>query len=47
MASKLLHFPEYFTSDSFMTKLTKFEKTGSIIKFVSLGKEINEFHFQS
>ena len=30
-----------------MTKQTKFEKTGSTSKFVSLGKEINELHFQN
>ena len=30
-----------------MTKLNKFEKTGSISKFVSGGNEINEYHFQN
>ena len=47
MALKLLHFPQKFTSNSFMTNLIKFAKTGSISKFGSGGNEIIENHFQN
>ena len=46
MALKL--FVKQFMMDTFMLKLTQFEKTGSIGKtFISLGNLIIKFHFQN
>ena len=48
MASKLFELVEQFMMDTFLLKLTQFEKTGSIgINFLSLGNLITNFHFQN
>ena len=48
MALKLFEFVEQFIMDTFLLKLTQFEKTGSIGKtFISLVKLIINFHFQN
>ena len=48
MALKLFEFVELFMMDTFLLKLTQFEKTGSIgITFFSLGNLIIIFHFQN
>ena len=44
MASKLFELVEQFMMDTFLLKLTQFEKTGSIgINFLSLGNLITNF----
>ena len=48
MALKLFEFVAQFMKDTFLLKLTQFEKTGSIRKtFISLGYLIINFHFRS
>ena len=48
MALKLSEFVEQFMMDTFLLKLTQFEKTGLIGKtFISLGYLIINFHFQN
>ena len=48
MALKLFEFEEQFMMDTFLLKLTQFEKTGSIGKiFISLENLIINFHFRS
>ena len=48
MALKLLKFVEQFMMDTFLLKLTQFEKTGSIgISFISLGNLIINFQFRN
>ena len=48
MALKLFEVAEQFMMDTFMLKLTQFEKTGSIGKtFISLGNLIINFHFRN
>ena len=45
-ALKLFELIEQFMMDTFLLKLTQFEKTGSKGKtFISLGNLINNFHF--
>ena len=47
MTLKLFEFVEQFMMDTFMIKITQFEKTGSIGKtFISLGNLMISFHFQ-
>ena len=46
MASKLFKFVEQFMKNTFLIKLTPFEKTGSIgIFLISLGHFIINLHF--
>ena len=48
MSLKLFEFVEHFMMDTFMLKLTQFEKTGSIGEtFVSLGNLIINFQFRN
>ena len=48
MAVKLFEAVEQLMMDTFLLKLTQFEKTGSIGKtFISLGYMIINFHFQT
>ena len=47
MALKLVEFLEQLMMDTFLLKLTQFEKTGSISKtFISLGYLINNSIFE-
>ena len=48
MAMKLFEFVGKFIVDTFLLKLTQFEKTGLIGKtFISLGNLVINFHFQN
>ena len=48
MVLKLFKFLEPFLIDTFLLKVTQFEKTGSISKlFISLGDLIIKFHFSN
>ena len=48
MALKLFEFVEKSMTDTFLLKLTQFEKTRSIgITFISQGNLIINFHFQN
>ena len=48
MALKLFEFVEKLMMDTFLLKLTQFEKTGSIrTTFISLGNLIIYFHFRN
>ena len=48
MALKLFEFVEQFIMNTFLIKLTQFEKTGSIGKTsISLGNLITNFHFRN
>ena len=48
VALKLFKFVKQFMMDTFLLKLTQFEKTGSIRKtFISLGNLIINFHFRN
>ena len=48
MALKVFEFVEQFMMDTFLLKITQFEKTGSIVKtFISLGNLIINFHFRN
>ena len=48
MTSKLFEFQEQFMVDTFLLKLTQFEKTGSMDKtFISLGNLIINLHFRN
>ena len=48
MALKLFEFVEQFMMNTFLLKLTQFEKTGSIGEtFISLGNLIINFHFRN
>ena len=47
MALKFFEIVEQFMMDTFLLKLTQFEKIGSIGKtFISLGYLISNFHFE-
>ena len=47
MALELCEFVDQFMIDTFVIKLTKFEKTGSIGKtLISLANLISNFHFR-
>ena len=48
MTLELFQFVEQFKMDTFLLKLTQFEKSGSIGKtFISLRNLIINFHFQN